>query len=125
MKLLNDFFHIVESERIEEIYVCKIKLNAGHIIYKAHFPGNPITPGVCLMQMVTECLERDLGKKLYVKEVKNIKFLSVLSPVEHCCIDVVFSRIVENGTECIVQAVITSENTQYAKMSLIYAYEPF
>lgn len=124
MKLLNDFFRIEKSEVTDENYICRIRLNTAHTIYRAHFPGNPITPGVCLVQMVTECLEQFLRKSLYLKEVKNVKFLSILSPVENDRVTLVFSKTAMSETECNVQAIIVSAEIQYAKMSLIYAYEP-
>ena len=34
----------------------KIRLNPDHEIYRAHFPGNPITPGVCIVQIISEVL---------------------------------------------------------------------
>lgn len=124
MKLLNDFFRIEKSEIADGNYICRVRLNVDHTIYRAHFPGNPITPGVCLVQMVTECLEQFLGKNLYLKEVKNIKFLSVLSPVENDRVTLVFPKAALWETECNVQVAIVSAEIQYAKMSLIYAYEP-
>ena len=52
MKLIGDFFHIVSTKHSEAELVWQVQLNADHYIYRAHFPGNPITPGVCLVQMV-------------------------------------------------------------------------
>ncbi|MDR3118557.1 MAG: 3-hydroxyacyl-ACP dehydratase [Mediterranea sp.] len=125
MKLLNDFFHIVEDTQKEDVYVCRIRLNADHFIYKVHFQGNPVTPGICLVQIATECLERKLNRRLYLKEMQNIKFLSVLSPVEGALIDFVFPKIEETGTGCKIKAAILSGENQYAKISMIYVYEPF
>ena len=53
MILLNDFFQIVESgvDPKSGQLIFKVRLNASHVIYKAHFPGMPITPGVCIIQM--------------------------------------------------------------------------
>lgn len=125
MKLLNDFFHIITNTRTEGTYICSIELNATHVIYKAHFPGNPVTPGVCLLQIATECLEQDFGKRLYIREVKNLKFLSVLSPAENTHVDFVFSKMEETDTECKVQIAVVSKEKQYAKISIIYAHGSF
>lgn len=51
--LLNDFFKITDIKNADK-YTISIEMNPKHDIYKGHFPGNPITPGVCLTQMVKE-----------------------------------------------------------------------
>ena len=59
-----------------------IRLDASHFIYAAHFPGAPITPGVCVIQIARELIEEELKQKLMIRRVKNVKFLKVISPVE-------------------------------------------
>lgn len=55
-------------------------LNAGHEIYRAHFPGSPITPGVCIIQMAVEIFEELSGRKLQITEIRDAKFLSPVVP---------------------------------------------
>lgn len=81
MKLINDFFTIEGKHESEGTIEYLLALNSGHFIYKAHFPGEPITPGVCIIQMVKELAEEHLGMELNVKKVKNVKFLNIISPV--------------------------------------------
>lgn len=51
-----------------------IKLIPSCPIYKAHFPGYPITPGVTLVQIATEIM----GKQL--KGARDIKFIEPIFP---------------------------------------------
>ncbi|MFL5763272.1 MAG: 3-hydroxyacyl-ACP dehydratase [Bacteroidia bacterium] len=80
--LLNDFFKITTLDSGEK-YTAHIELNANHRIFSGHFPGNPITPGVCLTQMVKETLEQITGKKLQMLKGDNIKFTAILNPLEN------------------------------------------
>jgi 3-hydroxyacyl-[acyl-carrier-protein] dehydratase len=80
--LLNDFFRITNVQKGDS-HTLGIELNAGHQIFKGHFPGNPITPGVCLAQMVKESMEYITHKKLVLKQGSNLKFTAVLNPNEH------------------------------------------
>lgn len=82
MRLSDSFFYIVKREECCGKQRFTVRLNGEHEIFKAHFPGMPITPGVCQLQMVVECAERCAVSKLYVKEVKNIKYLSLMMPNE-------------------------------------------
>lgn len=52
-----------------------------HPIFGGHFPGQPVVPGVCMLQIIKEALEKAIGKKLFLAQTANIKFLSMLVPV--------------------------------------------
>ncbi|CAN5456697.1 3-hydroxyacyl-ACP dehydratase [soil metagenome] len=77
--LLNDFFTITDIQNAEK-YIVSIAMNPKHNIYKGHFPGNPITPGVCLTQMVKETVEHIINKKLQMVKGDNLKFTAILNP---------------------------------------------
>lgn len=82
MTLKNDLYTITECTPSGAKTTYRVALNAAHFIYKAHFPGMPITPGVCIVQIAKELLEQQLGESLELEAVKNVKFLSVVSPTE-------------------------------------------
>lgn len=82
MKLTNNLFHIDARRTEGKATAYDLTLHADHFIYQAHFPGQPITPGVCIIQIAKELLEDLLGMPLAVTGVKNAKFLSVLSPTD-------------------------------------------
>jgi len=77
--LLNDFFKITDIQNAEK-YTISIEMNPNHTIYTGHFPGNPVTPGVCMTQMVKETIEHITNKKLQLVKGDNIKFTAVLNP---------------------------------------------
>jgi len=81
--LNNTFFGFTTPETDGSLLKTTITLNPAHDIFKGHFPGNPIVPGVCMMQMVKEILENQLGKKLRLVKADNIKFLSFINPNEY------------------------------------------
>ena len=61
-------------------FTATTRLNAGHPVYRGHFPGNPVVPGVCQIQMVTELTGKAVNKKLMLAESDNITFLSLINP---------------------------------------------
>jgi len=81
--LKDDFYTLMEtSTDTDGSYVCKVRWNATHEIYQAHFPGNPITPGACIVQIGKELSEWLNGYLLMITEIKNLKFLNVIIPHE-------------------------------------------
>lgn len=76
--LLNEMFNIEEEQGMK----WTIRLNPGHFIYKAHFPGHPVTPGICITQIIGELLERHEKCHLQLQRVVNLKFTGIIDPVE-------------------------------------------
>jgi 3-hydroxyacyl-[acyl-carrier-protein] dehydratase len=81
MALLNDFYALKELTRLDSgSHTAVIHLNAQHDIFKGHFPGNPVTPGVCMMQIIKELTEHITGEKLMMKQATNVKFMALINP---------------------------------------------
>lgn len=81
--ILTDFYTLKSYEKAENgSFVANISLNKYHDIFKGHFPGNPVTPGVCMMQIVKELTEEFTGKKLFLKSASNVKFMAIINPFE-------------------------------------------
>ena len=81
--LLDNFYTILSSESSDStIWTIQVKLNPGHPVYQGHFPGHPVVPGVCLLQLIKECVEDIRQQKLQVTQVSSCKFLSAINPIE-------------------------------------------
>lgn len=116
MKLQDEMF-VIEQRQGNVDY---LRLTAGHTIYKAHFPGNPITPGVCLVQIVMELLQSRLQVKLALRKITNLKFIAPISPVQCPVIDVNFLEIAESVVDVKTKGTILSKEKAYTKFSLIF-----
>lgn len=123
MVLKNELYRIKEKivDGSETVY--DIELNPEHFIYKAHFPGEPITPGVCIIQIAKELLEELLGVRLNTATVKNVKFLSVISPQPSETVSFRIAKIVVDDAAMTVksQIVVTSSGVAKTKMSMTCA----
>ena len=78
--LIEGLYTIDDLNSTETEITAKITINANHEIFKGHFPGNPIMPGVCMMQIIKELIEKVLGKKLFLQTSTNIKFMAKINP---------------------------------------------
>lgn len=79
--LLKDFYTILSSDVItENNYSVIINLNKDHEVFKGHFPGNPVTPGVCMLQIIKELCQSFLNCELQLKTASNVKFMALINP---------------------------------------------
>ena len=123
MQFLDNLLISQSLTETENGFTAILRCNPEHLIYQAHFPGNPITPGACLLQIACELLQRKQGRPLFLKSSKNVKYLNVLIPAEDKEVRFAFSNLVESETECKAQVVIADETQVYTKMSLTFSYE--
>ena len=124
MTFLDNLFIIESVDDTDSGFTAKLRCNAAHPVYQAHFPGNPITPGACLLKTASEVLQQKLDRPLYLKATKNIKYLNVLVPKEGKEVCFNFSSFAEIENGCKTQVVIADETSVYTKMSLTFSYEP-
>ncbi len=123
MKFLDNLLIIKNIADTEDGFAVTLTTEPDNVIYKAHFPGNPITPGACLIQTAGEILQQRLGKRLFLKSSKNIKFLNTLIPAKDREVTFSYTKIEEGEAVYKTQVVVSDPNTVYTKMSLTYSYE--
>ncbi len=79
--LKDDFFTITALNGEAPSFRALLTLNAQHRIFEGHFPGQPVVPGVCLMQMVQEVTETALGGGgLKLLKADQLKFIALIDP---------------------------------------------
>lgn len=122
MILKNSLYTIADKRMEGSGIFYQILLDKNHFIYKAHFPNEPITPGVCIIQIAKELLEDYLHEEYEISYIKNIKFLSVLSPLSTPSVSYVFDKItiLPETNECKTQVQVQQDNVLFAKLSIIF-----
>ncbi|MFL0353011.1 3-hydroxyacyl-ACP dehydratase [Xanthomarina sp. GH4-25] len=78
--LLKGFYKLNSLTVTENLAIAKITINKDHEVFKGHFPGNPVTPGVCMMQIIKELTEQIVDKKLFMESASNVKFMAIINP---------------------------------------------
>lgn len=117
--LENTFYTVEKTDSSENTYRADVVLNASHEIYKAHFPENPITPGVCLLQIALELLNAKFERNLRLIQSKNIKYLKVINPLENPKIEFVIHYQTENDL-IFADINIVVGKTVFTKVNAIY-----
>ena len=127
MKLKNNLYKIISKEEVNSIFNYTVELNPSCVIYQAHFPGEPITPGVCIVQIGKEVIEDLLleqssaSRRLEIIKAKNIKFLSVISLNETPILTYQVRKLVFSDDKMTIetQIVVNSDDKSMAKISLV------
>jgi len=116
--LKDGFFTIKEAVDLENGQTYRIALNASHPIFQAHFAGNPIMPGACVVQLIKELATDYFGRTFFTCGVKNMKFLQAINPLESPEISVrlIFSQ--QEAGRISVSALMSNDDTVFSKSTL-------
>ncbi|HLT34045.1 MAG TPA: hypothetical protein VKZ98_09670 [Aquaticitalea sp.] len=80
---MDDFYTIWETKPVEKnSFQSTLTIHKDHDIFKGHFPKYPVAPGVVLLQIIKNLLEAHLQQSLFLQASSNIKFLSLVNPME-------------------------------------------
>ena len=83
MNLLGDLFSLKELEVGDGEIRAVLHIDPNHAILRGHFPGLPVMPGVCMMQVLREIFQRANASPVRITRGDNIKFLTVLEPSKY------------------------------------------
>ena len=116
---LKDFYKVNNLVVAENKATANITINKDHDIFKGHFPGNPVTPGVCMMQIIKELTEQVVNEKLFMQSSSNIKFMAIINPDVNPDLDLILDITkTEDGYK--VRNSTTFEDTLALKLTTNY-----
>src|SRR5690554_4419121 len=108
--LIEGLYEVKAVEKTENGISAKVYLNKDHDIFKGHFPGNPVMPGVCMIQMIKELTEKEVGEELFLTRSTNIKFMAIINPETNPDLELTIDIAKDNG-ELKVNNTTTFEDT--------------
>ncbi|ASU34591.1 hypothetical protein [Mucilaginibacter xinganensis] len=99
METVNDeIFRIDKLDYSDALIKASLFINATSSIFKGHFPGQPVVPGACMLQIVKEVLESAFGQSLQIKKAANLKFIAMIDPLKTTSVQLEISyKSIEDG----------------------------
>ena len=116
MSLRNSLYYILESNESEY----KIRFDASHPIFAGHFPGHPIVPGACLVQIAEELLSAHLGQKIRFTSVRNLKFRQPVTPDQELTLTLMLKEPTLNSQLSILNSQFSILNSTSASFTATY-----
>ena len=121
MILTGDFCTVTGLHAAEDRWTAQLHWQADHAIFGGHFPGQPVVPGVCMVQMVQEVMEAALGRRMQLVSSASIKFLQFIDPRVNAQTVMEIKRIKEENREYNISAQISNTEKVFFKFSAVYA----
>lgn len=114
--LIKDYYIINDVSKGDNDTVrFDISLCADSTIYQGHFPGQPVSPGVCNIQMIKECAEQVAGKQLLLNNLQQCRLTTLVTPLKHPQVEVIVC-LEEKGDIYKLRATLGKEEEVYLDM---------
>ena len=114
--LKDNFYTISNIEHQQDHISAEIKLNSGHEIFKGHFPGMPVVPGVCQLEIIKEILCYKREGNYLMDTAKSCKFLNMINPLEVSSLNCEIDLTRSNEKKMTFSASISDSNRTYFKI---------
>lgn len=114
--LLEGLYEIQEFNYTEPLVKATVKLNKEHEIFEGHFPGHPVLPGVCVIQIIKELTEKSLEKKLLLSVASNVKFMAVINPEKNDTVQFEI-ELSQSNDEIKIKNTVSFEDTLALKLN--------
>ena len=110
--LIENYYKINDVVKEEGRTIFQISLNPACKVYEGHFPGEPVSPGVCNIQMIKECAEQVVGKPLLLNNLQQCRLTTLVTPLVHPQVEVTIA-LEEKGETYKLKATIGKREDIY------------
>ena len=114
--LINNLFTYEKLESTENEHRVKVDLNPQHRVYQGHFPNNPITPGVCTLQMIKEIAMDIYQVNLELLHLSSAKFIAFIDPRKHPSLEIEIKIKDATANNMKVSGTIRSDDQYFVKL---------
>jgi 3-hydroxyacyl-[acyl-carrier-protein] dehydratase len=121
MPQVNDgIFKIEEMQHDAGQIIVSLSINKDSGIFEGHFPGQPVVPGACMLQLVKDVLEEALHTPILLKKAGNIKFINMITPANNPTAKLTISyKTIDDGSISVNASLLTGEVTCF-KLQAVY-----
>ena len=105
-----DFYFLKNFSTTENGKVlAEIELNSSHDIFKGHFPGSPVVPGVCMVQMTKEMLEKSINALTKLVQSSQVKFLAIVNSDETKLLQINLETKEQEGLVSVSSTIVSGD----------------
>ena len=116
--LVNKFFEIRNITSQDEKTLVEVDINKEHEVFEGHFPGNPVVPGVFLIQMIREVIEELQHKKFRIDKADEIKFMNMVIPQQSSHLTLEIQQRTKSENPFAYSILVTDGQTLFLKMKI-------
>ncbi|MGZ3874874.1 MAG: hypothetical protein ACXVJD_18280 [Mucilaginibacter sp.] len=120
MEAAAELFKIEKLTHEAQMINATLAVNPHSPIFKGHFPGQPVVPGACMLQLVKDILEDVLENKIQLKKASQLKFIRMIDPTITRSVQLELSYKYVDGDAVSINARLTDSDEVCFKFQGIF-----
>ena len=116
----NGIFKIERLQHDAGQIMASVSINQNSNIFKGHFPGQPVVPGACILQLIKDVLEEALYTPVLLQKAANIKFISMITPGNNLRANLTISYKIADESRIYVNAKLLTDEVTCFKLQADY-----
>lgn len=77
---MSDYYEILTEQLSANEGSWQVRLCPEADVYRGHFPGHPIAPGACNMEMIRQLASRLMKTECHFREITQCRFTHLITP---------------------------------------------
>lgn len=110
---IHSLYHIIESSDSGGLLHFRVSVDPSHEVFKGHFPGLAVLPGVCTLYIVKECVAGCAlpeGKWRF-DAIRECKFISAVLPDPETVLDIDAEPVADDRGFALKATVVAGDDT--------------
>lgn len=108
------YFQVLSSTISANGGIFHVSLNPDCAVYQGHFPGNPISPGVCNILMIKQCLVQCIPQGQWLLQyIQQCRLTTLVTPIAHPQMDVRIEITEQTDDKVKFRATIGKDDAVY------------
>jgi 3-hydroxyacyl-[acyl-carrier-protein] dehydratase len=107
----------------EASVAARVTFDPAHPVYQGHFPGQPVTPGVCIVGMLRDLMQQALKRQLIMSEARMVKFHNPLKPIAGLEVSVNITYRYVDADSFAIKATVRDEEITFCSLNAQYRFE--
>lgn len=99
-----------------------VSFDGHHRIFASHFPGKPVLPGACIIEMTRQMASDYFGSSLDIIRCRMVKFLKMIEPEEVSSAVFSFGTIEDKPDTVRISTIVRSDDSSiiFARLDMEY-----
>jgi len=111
--LKDALYKIIAVDHSDNTINAVLELDEHNEIFKGHFPDHPVLPGACMLQMVKEVFENEMGNSYQLEKADNLKFLTLVDPQKDNILHLEINYIIEEPGTRVTASLTTGDEITF------------
>jgi 3-hydroxyacyl-[acyl-carrier-protein] dehydratase len=118
--LKDSLYKIISLNNADSTIEAVLEIDKTNEIFDGHFPGQPVLPGACMLQMVKEILGYALNLDIRLKKAGQMKFMTMIDPTLNNIISLAITCNLDDNGAIGVTAKLIDKEVIYFKFQGVF-----